>query len=115
MIFVIFIRFSSHITVMTDLLEPRERRLDDVNLEGIQTVGHSSLQARGTVTYDGEEYSLTVTDTGEGVKIRAASEEEVYITNLDRNLDRNEIKYGLEDLIRKTEMDLAYTNKQPIV
>jgi hypothetical protein len=115
MIFAIFISFSYHITVMTELLEPGENRLEDVNLEGVQTVGHSSFQARGTVTYDGEEYDLTVTDTGNGVRIRAASEEEVYLTNLDENLNRNDIRYGFEELIRETEMDLAYTNKQSIV
>lgn len=115
MIFVTGIKFSGHFKDMNELLGSEESGLEDIELDRIQNVGHSNIQARGTATYEGDEYSLTLTDTGESLKVRVSSEDEVYMTNLDESLDRDNLRYSFEDIMLETELDLAYSSNQTTV
>lgn len=90
-------------------------KTEDIQLDRTQTVGHSSLQARGTVEYAGEEYDVTVTDTGERTAVRASSADRVYTANLEQGLDREEPEYSFRKIMEDTELDLAYKSGEQAV
>ena len=93
---------------MRELLEPEESHLENINLDERQTVGHSSLQAKGTATYEGEEYELAVTETGKSIRIRASSEDRVYLGSIEQDLSRDEFDSRVEEIISDADLNLAY-------
>jgi hypothetical protein len=93
------------------LEEPRENGLEDVELDRVQTVSHSGLQATGTAEYMGEEYELRASYTGERLAIRVSREDEVYTDNLYPTvLDRDDFQDRFEDIVAEADLDLAYTS-----
>jgi len=97
---------------MSELLEPEESHLENINLDERQTVGHSSLQAKGTATYKGEEYDLAVTETGKSIRIRASSEDRVYLGSIEQDLSRDEFDSRIEEIISNADLNLAYSTEE---
>lgn len=92
------------------LEETTEPQLEEIELERIQTVGHSSLQAIGTAEYRGEEYDIRVSNTGDRVAVRASSGDEVYSTSLDYVFENeSDLRYSFDELVEEADLDLAYS------
>lgn len=94
---------------VTQLLEEdSETGLENVELDRIQTISHSTPQALGTAEYMGEEYNVKVTSNGERTTVRLSSDGEVYRGYTDE-VSEEEMRYRFEEIVEEADIELAYT------